>query len=73
MSALARDLQAARETEALATETGLFMYAFTADEIMSLRRQLLPNRMAHHDTPGEARLRQHVNNIKKRRGERTMD
>lgn len=49
------------------------LYAFTADEIMDLRRQLLPNRMAHHDTKGESRLRQHVNNIKKRRGERTMD
>lgn len=73
MSALARDLQAARETEALDTETGLFMYAFTAEEIMSLRRQLLPNRMAHHDTSGEARLRQHVNSIKKRRGEKAMD
>jgi hypothetical protein len=49
------------------------LFAFNADEIISLRRQLLPNRMARHDTPGEARLRQHVNNIKKRRGERTMD
>lgn len=52
---------------------GATLYVFTADEIMSLRRQLLPNRMARHDTPGEARLRQHVNSIKKRRGERTMD
>jgi len=49
------------------------LYAFTASEIMDLRRQLLPNRMARHDTKGEARLRQHVNNIKKRRGERSMD
>ena len=49
------------------------LYAFNADEIMDLRKLLLPNRMAHHDTPGERRLRQHVNAIKERRGERTMD
>lgn len=49
------------------------VYGFKAGEIMDLRKLLLPNRMAHHDTPGERRLRQHVNAIKERRGERTMD
>lgn len=46
------------------------IYGFKAGEIMDLRKMLLPNRMAHHDTPGERRLRQHVNAIKARRGQR---
>jgi hypothetical protein len=49
------------------------LYAFSADEIMELRRLLLPNRMAHHDTPAEARLRRHVNTIQKAQGKKVMD
>lgn len=55
------------------TEDGGILYVFSADEIMELRRMLLPNRMAHHDTPGEARLRQHAKNIQARRGKKVMD
>lgn len=49
------------------------VYAFSADEIMELRRLLLPNRMAHHDTPAETRLRNHVNSIKEANGKKVMD
>lgn len=51
-------------------ETGGVLYAFTAEEIMDLRRTLLPNRMSRHDLPGETKLRQHVENIQKRRGKK---
>lgn len=46
-------------------EDGGVLYAFTANEIMDLRRLLLPNRMSRHDTKGEARLRAHVDNIRR--------
>lgn len=54
-------------------EDGGILYAFSADEIMDLRKHLLPNRMAHHDNAGDKRLRQHVSSIQERRGKKRMD
>lgn len=46
------------------------LYVFTADEIMDLRKLLLPNRMKHHDNSGEQRLRSHVASVQRSRGKK---
>lgn len=51
----------------------LDLIVFTDDELLSLQGLLLPKRMAHHDSPAEAKLRAAVERAKTRRGRRTLD
>ena len=54
------------------TEGGRAIY-FTDTEIAELQRLLLPGRLAHHDTPAEAKIRAESARLAKRSKARLLD
>lgn len=61
-------LRAKREALGLAEDprSNITLLAFTDPELLSLRKLLLPGRMEHHDSSGEAKLRKAANNARER-------